>query len=102
MTRHGLFDAEVERQYGKVEYQFDGETIEAARDNGRLTIQLVEVRRLMVPGAWWTLAELARATGYPEASISARLRDLRKPKFGGFNVERQYVERGLFRYRVTR
>jgi uncharacterized membrane protein len=55
-----------------------------------------------VPGDWWTLAELARATGYPEASISARLRDLRKPKFGGYTVERQYVERGLFRYRVTR
>ena len=102
MTRPDLFDAEVERQYGKVEYQFDGETIEASRDNARLTVQLNEVRRLMVPGDWWTLAELARATGYPEASISARLRDLRKPKFGGYTVERQYVERGLFRYRVTR
>jgi hypothetical protein len=102
MTRLGLFDAEIERQYGKVEYQFDGETIEAARDNGRLTVQLNEVRRICSNEQWWTLAELARATGYPEASISARLRDLRKPKFGRWNVERQYVERGLFRYRVTR
>jgi len=39
----------------------------------------------------------------PEASVSARLRDLRKAKFGGYRVERQRVRegRGLYHYRLT-
>ena len=83
---------------------FDGITINDERDNGRLHAQLTEVRLLVtnMGRIWWTLGEIARATGYPEASISARLRDLRKPKFGSYNVERKYVERGIWAYRVTR
>jgi len=104
-----LFDAEVERQFGKVEYvtdfkpSFDGITYDDERDGGRLHWQLNEIRRLTLERAeWWTLAELSNWTGYPQASVSARLRDLRKAKFGGYNVERKYVERGLWAYRVTR
>ena len=83
---------------------FDGITINDERDNGRLQAQLTEVRLLVTSMGrqWWTLGEIARATGYPEASVSARLRDLRKPKFGSYNVERKYVERGIWAYRVTR
>jgi hypothetical protein len=82
---------------------FDGITISDERDNGRLTKQLDAVRAEMLKWPeWWTLAELAGTTGYPEASVSARLRDLRKPKFGSFNVERKYISRGLWAYRVTR
>ena len=81
---------------------FDGITINDERDNGRLHVQLTEVRRITGNEQWWTLAQLARATGFPEASVSARLRDLRKAKFGSFNVERKYVERGIWAYRVTR
>jgi hypothetical protein len=35
---------------------------------------------------WLTLDELAKLTQYPPASISAQLRHLRKPRFGGFAV----------------
>jgi hypothetical protein len=35
---------------------------------------------------WLTLDELAKLTHYPPASISAQLRHLRKPQFGGFVV----------------
>ena len=35
---------------------------------------------------WLTLEELARLTHYPPASISAQLRHLRKPRFGGYAV----------------
>jgi len=38
---------------------------------------------------WLTLDELAKLTHYPPASISAQLRHLRKPQFGGFEVEKQ-------------
>ena len=81
---------------------FDGITINDERDNGRLQAQLTEVRLLVTNMGWWTPGEIARATGYPEASVSARLRDLRKARFGSFNVERKYVSRGLWAYRVTR
>jgi hypothetical protein len=54
----------------------------------------------MRDGRWYTLAAIAKALGYPEASISARLRDLRKPRFGAHTVNRRYVERGLFEYQV--
>ncbi len=43
---------------------------------------------------WLTLDELARLTHYPPASISAQLRHLRKPEYGGFVVEKQPREVG--------
>jgi hypothetical protein len=38
---------------------------------------------------WLTLEELAKLTHYPPASISAQLRHLRKPEFGGYGVEKR-------------
>src|SRR2546427_4274516 len=38
---------------------------------------------------WLTLDELAKLTHYPPASISAQLRHLRKPEYGGFAVEKR-------------
>jgi hypothetical protein len=38
---------------------------------------------------WLTLHELARLTGYGEASISAQLRHLRKVRYGGFLVHKR-------------
>lgn len=54
----------------------------------------------MSDAKWRTLGEVAKETGAPEASISARLRDLRKEKFGGYLVERKYHGDGLWAYRV--
>jgi len=79
---------------------FDGDTIEAARDESRLKAQLVRVSRLMADGKWRTLNQIACLTHDPPASVSARLRDLRKEKFGGYLVERRYLSKGLFTYRV--
>jgi len=82
----------------------DGEIVSLA-DHRRLTRQLDVVRAFMVnSGQWHTLAEIERSTGFPQASISARLRDLRKEKFGGFNVERKRLKEngGTWAYRVVR
>jgi hypothetical protein len=38
---------------------------------------------------WLTLDELAKLTHYPPASISAQLRHLRKPEYGGFAVDKR-------------
>jgi len=43
---------------------------------------------------WLTLDELAKLTHYPPASISAQLRHLRKPEYGGFVVEKRAREVG--------
>ena len=45
-------------------------------------------------GSWLTLRELSQLTQYGEASISAQLRHLRKPKYGSYVVEKR-VRRGL-------
>ena len=79
----------------------DGETFDRARDGKRLNAQASAVYRVMSDGAWRSLSQIAAATDAPEASVSARLRDLRKPCFGGHTVERRHVERGLWLYRVV-
>jgi hypothetical protein len=81
---------------------FGGNTFDPALDEDRLRAQLAAVRKAVSNGNWWTLARLAQVVDAPEASVSARLRDLRKPKFGGFTVERRRVPggNGLHIYRV--
>lgn len=56
----------------------------------------------MRDGRWRTLREIAALTGAPEASVSARLRDARKGKFGAWVVSKRRVGMGgLYAYRVT-
>ena len=57
---------------------FGGATYDPARDRERLGHQFCTVVELMADGKSRTLQEIARETGFPEASISARLRDIRK------------------------
>lgn len=80
--------------------RFNGSDYDPARDDVRLTGQLLRVWNIVSTGAWLTLRQIAAATGDPESSISAQLRHLRKPRFGGHTVEKRYVGNGLFEYRV--
>lgn len=77
-----------------------GETFDAKRDGKRLNKQAADAYAYMAHGQWRTLADIASATGHPEASVSARLRDLRRPKFGGYTVERKYIACGQWQYRL--
>ena len=86
----------------QLQIDFDGKTFDRARDGGRLQAQFKRVRDLMLDGQWRTLEQLSEATGDPQASVSARLRDLRKPKFGAHTVLRRYVRKGLWEYRLAR
>lgn len=84
----------------------DGETFDPVPDRARLNAQHLRVYEVMRDGAWWSLAEISAKTDDPEASISARLRDFRKPKFGGHTVERRRFffamgpPRGHWQYRL--
>lgn len=79
---------------------FDGNTYSAKRDYERLTGCLLRVAEVMMDGRWHTLSELASEANASEASVSARLRDLRKPKYGKRDIERRHVRNGLHEYRL--
>jgi hypothetical protein len=82
---------------------FGGDTFDEKLDGERLRTQLGRVFDLMKDGRWRTLAAIAiQCQPASEASVSARLRDFRKKKFGNHAVEHkrdQSVE-GLWWYRL--
>ena len=67
----------------------DGAICDPAADGVRLNRQAQAVWNAMADGAWRSLADLSRLTGHPEASVSARMRDFRKVRFGRCEVQRQ-------------
>ncbi len=74
------------------------------RDAARIASNTVRVHYLMTHplGQWWTLSDLHESVGGSESAPSARVRDLRKVKFGGFIVERRRLESGVSEYRAIR
>jgi hypothetical protein len=80
--------------------RFDGITFIPERDEVRLTGQLARVWDLMLDGKWRTLREIADSANATEASVSARLRDMRKQRFGSHEIEREHISTGLFKYRL--
>lgn len=89
----------------QLEMRFSGPAYDPAFDKDRLTKQIGRIFHLMIDGQWRTLQEIESVTGYGQASISANLRHLRKPRFGFYNVERRRhgdKTQGLWEYRVTR
>jgi len=82
---------------------FDGETYSRELDGERLLTQLDRVREAMLRWPrWWTLSELQGVAGGSQAGISARVRDLRKKKFGKFRGGHRRREGGLWEYRIVR
>lgn len=80
---------------------FDGATYDWRQDHARLKSQLHRVYTFMSDGGWHTLSDIsAYGINGSEASVSARLRDLRKEQYGGHEIDRERVEGGLFRYRM--
>ena len=78
----------------------DGATYDLTRDYERLNCQQARVFAAMADGIWRSFDEIAIVTGDPPPSISARLRDLRKMRFGGHTVNRRYEGGGLWVYQV--
>jgi len=82
---------------------FDGSDYVPELDNERLGNQMKRVFLAMMDGRWRTLSEVEKITGDPQASISAQLRHMRKPKFGSHTIEKRTRgerQRGLFEYRL--
>ena len=89
-----------DRPYVAPSTAFGGITYAPALDHVRLNGQLMRVFELMKDGQWRTLAEIAAVVGGTEAAVSARLRDLRKEKYGAREVSRERIEGGLWKYRI--
>ena len=84
---------------------FDGVTYVPELDKVRLTGQLKRVHARMSDSRWHTIGDICKwlsvdGKRYSEAGISARIRDLRKAKFGEFEVQRKRIN-NLFYYRLV-
>jgi hypothetical protein len=104
-----------ERQYRlaapvDIPMTFDGDTYVPVLDEVRLSGEMQQVFKAIIDGEWRTLDEIQEQIVldggklYPLQSISARLRDLRKDRFGARQVERRRrgAEKvGLFEYRLV-
>lgn len=82
-----------------------GPAYEERLDGKRILKQMDVIRDFMLEdwlkGRWATLKEISDWTEIPEASVSAQLRHLRKPRFGGYVVEKR--RRGqLWEYQVSK
>ena len=83
--------------------RFDGPAYSPKHDQARLTGQMLRVFALMSDGRWRSLREISQAVHGSEAGVSARLRDLRKARFGAHTVNRRARgerEAGLYEYRL--
>lgn len=92
----------------QTEIHFDGSSYEPAHDQKRLGKQMQTVKEIMLHnsefGVWMTLSELAGWADAPESSVSARIRDMRKARFGGYIVERRRrgdPKDGIHEYRIN-
>lgn len=84
-----------------IEGDRDGLSYNHKKDFTRLNRQAQAVYTYMQNGLWRTLSEISQATGAPEASVSARLRDMRKSRMGGYPVhKRRRADKGLWEYRL--
>ena len=81
--------------------EFDGPDYQHALDFSRLTGQIERIFTTMADKQWRTLREIESITNDPQASISAQLRHLRKPKFGNHQLHKRRRgdrTKGLFEY----
>lgn len=62
--------------------------------------KVAEVFDCMKDGQWRTLTWLEKQVGMTGSGVSATLRNLRKPKYGGHTVDRRYVGGRLYEYRL--
>lgn len=95
-----LYEKDAERPEGSE--QFDGVTYNPALDERRLRRLLGRVFDVLARGEWITLVTLAREVRGTTASVSARIRDLKKAKHGAWIVDKRRVagRRAIWEYRL--
>ncbi len=83
----------MQRPVQRIEYPGSYRNQIRSLDAEDLRTQVEVIRDVMLSASdcntWLTLHEIAELTRYGEASISAQLRHLRKPTFGGYRVDKR-------------
>lgn len=83
-------------------FRFNGPDYIPEIDDERLTGQILRIFEVMEDSEWRTLDEIESLTDYPQASISAQLRHMRKPRFGSHRVnKRRRGTTGTFEYQLV-
>lgn len=98
----------------QVDFNFSGAVYDKDRDKDRLIKQMQAIRDFMVGTAcWWTVQELeSQLTSmhnmpFPQNSIQAQIRNLKKPEGGAYIVEKrrrknqQGEETNLWEFRMS-
>ena len=83
--------------------RFNGSDYVPKNDDKRLSTQIYDIFILMSDGIYRTLFEISDITSYPQASVSAQLRHLRKERFGSNTVNKQHrggKKSGLWEYQL--
>lgn len=110
MEYQGQIDFNQPQVVNLNESVFDGPVYDPAKDDIRLRKQIADIYTLMLDKNWRTLEEIWKSFPigdgiykYPQTSISAQIRHLRKKRFGEHTVERRHRgddTRGLYEYRL--
>jgi hypothetical protein len=69
-------------------------------DGARLRTQMEVIRDFMLGAGWKTLGEIEAEVGYPQASVSAQLRHLRRDWAGSYEVLKRRRTNGTWEYSV--
>lgn len=70
---------------------FDGQDLND-QDNHRLTTQYDNIFNYMKDGVYRSLYQISKNLDYPESSVSAQLRHMRKPRFGSHTINRKRIK----------
>jgi len=84
-------------------FTFEGVETRTTEACQRLSTQYLDIFNLMRDGQFRTLKEIETALNgrYPQASISAQLRHMRKRRFGSHQIARKSLGGGLHSYQLT-
>jgi hypothetical protein len=61
----------------------------------------VLLHALQADQEWRTLEQLASLTGISAFSLGSQLRNLRKPRYGGYVIEKRRLNTGNYEYRLA-
>lgn len=66
----------------------------------KLTGDLARIFKIMSDGKAHLIVDIATILNLPECSVSAQIRHLRKPTYGGYTVRRISISKGLSAYQL--
>src|SRR5688572_12420258 len=102
MAQLNLFDQKPKRKR-----KFHGADFVESRDQSRLERQIDRIFNVMKDGVWRSVDEIAELTkdettgfAYKATSISAQLRNLKKPENGSHTLNRRHEGNGFYRFQI--